>query len=144
MPGDLQVIGLPKIFIAVPALFCTILSLCFILSSPACAAKRVALVIGNSAYQNVPRLENPKNDAALFADTLRGLGFTLIGNGAQLDLNKPDFDAAIQTFGNELQAAECRSLVLRSRLHESHIGRVDKKHESRIIACWPQAVLERR
>lgn len=33
--------------------------------SPALADKRVALVIGNSGYQNVSRLDNPKNDAAL-------------------------------------------------------------------------------
>jgi hypothetical protein len=28
------------------------------------AQKRVALVIGNGAYTKVPRLDNPKNDAA--------------------------------------------------------------------------------
>ena len=31
---------------------------------PSHAEKRVALVIGNSAYQNVPKLPNPVNDAA--------------------------------------------------------------------------------
>jgi hypothetical protein len=31
-------------------------------SQPAFAEKRVALVIGNSAYQNVARLGNPAND----------------------------------------------------------------------------------
>ena len=44
-------------------------------SFPALADKRIALVIGNSNYQNVARLENPRNDAALMATTLRGLGF---------------------------------------------------------------------
>jgi xanthine/uracil/vitamin C permease (AzgA family) len=34
---------------------------------PAAAEKRVALVIGNSAYQNVTRLDNPRSDAALMA-----------------------------------------------------------------------------
>jgi hypothetical protein len=34
------------------------------LATPAAAEKRVALVIGNSAYQNVTRLDNPRNDAA--------------------------------------------------------------------------------
>ena len=47
--------------------------------TPAAAEKRVALVIGNSTYQNVPRLDNPRNDAALMAETLSALGFTLIG-----------------------------------------------------------------
>ena len=43
------------------------------------AERRVALVIGNSAYHNVTRLDNPRNDAALMAETLSALGFTLIG-----------------------------------------------------------------
>src|ERR1700751_2220279 len=34
---------------------------------PAFADRRIALVIGNSAYQNVARLENPRNDAVLMA-----------------------------------------------------------------------------
>ena len=36
--------------------------------APAAAEKRIALVIGNSAYQNVTRLDNPRNDAALMAE----------------------------------------------------------------------------
>ncbi len=42
---------------------------------PALAEKRVALVLGNSAYQNVPPLANPVNDAALMADTFKKAGF---------------------------------------------------------------------
>jgi uncharacterized caspase-like protein len=37
---------------------------------------------------------------------LRKAGFILIGNRAQLDLDKPAFDKAIQTFGNELTGAD--------------------------------------
>jgi hypothetical protein len=70
------------------------------------ADKRVALVIGNSAYRNVSRLDNPVNDAKLMAETLRGLGFTLIGNGAQVDLDKASFDSALETFGNQVQGAD--------------------------------------
>ena len=66
------------------------------------ADKRIALVVGNSNYQSVASLNNPRNDAALIAETLRKTGFTLVGNRAQLDLDKPAFDKAIQTFGNEL------------------------------------------
>ena len=76
------------------------------LSAPAFADKRIALVIGNSAYQNVARLDNPKNDAKLMAETLRGLGFTLIGNGAQVDLDKAAFDNVLQKFGNQLVGAD--------------------------------------
>ncbi len=41
-----------------------------LICQPALAEKRVALVLGNSAYQNVPPLSNPVNDAALMAKTL--------------------------------------------------------------------------
>jgi hypothetical protein len=73
---------------------------------PACAEKRVALVIGNSAYQNVPRLDNPGNDATLLADTLRSLGFTLVGDGAQLNLDKAALDRVVQAFGAQLSGAD--------------------------------------
>ena len=76
------------------------------LATPAAAEKRVALVIGNSAYQNVTRLDNPRNDAALMAETLSGLGFTLIGGRAQLDLDKPAMDIAVQNFGRQVQGAD--------------------------------------
>jgi hypothetical protein len=41
------------------------------------ATRRVALVIGNAAYQNAP-LKNPVNDARDMASALRGLGFEVI------------------------------------------------------------------
>jgi hypothetical protein len=74
--------------------------------SPAAAEKRVALVVGNSAYQNVSRLQNPKSDALLVADTLKRLGFTLVGGQAQVELDKAGFDSAVQRFGNQLIGAE--------------------------------------
>ena len=40
--------------------------------------KRIALVIGNSAYQHGGKLRNPINDANLLANTLKVLGFTVI------------------------------------------------------------------
>jgi Caspase domain/VHL beta domain len=64
--------------------------------------KRVALVVGMSGYQYIPALDNPRNDARLMAETLRGLGFELVGGAAQLDLDKPGFDKAVQDFGQML------------------------------------------
>jgi len=49
-----------------------------LICQPALAEKRVALVLGNSAYQNVPPLSNPVNDAALMADTLKRAGFDTV------------------------------------------------------------------
>ncbi|MET4766527.1 hypothetical protein ABH975_001337 [Bradyrhizobium ottawaense] len=42
------------------------------------AERRVALVIGNSAYEKVARLGNPSSDAALVAETLKAAGFDLV------------------------------------------------------------------
>jgi formylglycine-generating enzyme required for sulfatase activity/uncharacterized caspase-like protein len=75
-------------------------------SPPALAQTRVALVVGNSAYRNVTPLDNPASDAKLLADTLRALGFTLVGGGAQLDLDKAALDRTVQDFGRRLAGAE--------------------------------------
>ena len=55
-----------------------------LVSQPALAEKRVALVLGNSAYQNVPPLANPVNDAALMADTLKRAGFDVVDSRQNL------------------------------------------------------------
>src|SRR3954470_22126765 len=48
------------------------------LSAPAQAEKRVALVIGNNDYKNVPKLQKAVNDARTMGDTLKQLGFTVM------------------------------------------------------------------
>jgi hypothetical protein len=85
----------------------TVVALLSLLSSdPAAAEKRIALVVGNSAYQNITRLDNPRNDATLMAETLSSLGFTLIGGHAQLDLDKAALDSDVQSFGQQIQGAD--------------------------------------
>jgi len=46
--------------------------------APACAETRVALVIGNEAYESVPALRNPANDANAVAAALKRSGFDTI------------------------------------------------------------------
>jgi ABC-type sugar transport system substrate-binding protein len=46
--------------------------------SPAYAEKRVALVVGNNDYRNVPKLQKAVNDARTMGDTLKQLGFTVM------------------------------------------------------------------
>lgn len=75
-------------------------------SLPAFAEKRVALVVGNATYSHVSPLQNPINDARLLADTLRSVGFTVIGDGAQLNLDKQAFEKVVQEFGAKLQGAD--------------------------------------
>jgi hypothetical protein len=79
---------------------------CAGMGSAAHAEKRVALVIGNSAYRAVPVLPNPTADAKLMSDTLLSLGFFVVGGGAQLDLDKAGFDNALQQFGDQLAGAD--------------------------------------
>src|SRR5215467_883867 len=51
---------------------------CIVLSPPAQAAKRVALVVGNNDYKNVPKLQKAVNDARTMGDTLKQLGFSVM------------------------------------------------------------------
>ncbi len=89
-----------------PALVALFVLLSLLWANPASAEKRIALVVGNSAYQNITRLDNPRNDAVLMAETLGSLGFTLIGGRAQLDLDKAALDSAVQSFGRQVQGAD--------------------------------------
>ena len=49
-----------------------------LLPSGALAAKRVALVIGNSTYEHAPILRNPSNDSNDISKALLSLGFEVI------------------------------------------------------------------
>jgi TRAP-type mannitol/chloroaromatic compound transport system substrate-binding protein/uncharacterized caspase-like protein len=72
-------------------------------AAPALAEKRVALVIGNGAYQSAPRLPNPRNDAEDVAAALKRTGFeTIVG----LDLDKNGMDDAAIRFSRAAREAE--------------------------------------
>jgi hypothetical protein len=67
------------------------------------AEKRVALVIGNSAYRNTPTLPNPRNDAAAIAEALSKLGFA-VQNG--YDLDRAATEQALRAFAESLGDAD--------------------------------------
>ena len=73
------------------------------LSDGALAQKRVALVIGNSAYKHTGELPNPKNDAADLAAALTKHGVKVLEG---YDLDKPAFDRKVRDFATELANAE--------------------------------------
>lgn len=73
-------------------------------AGPAFAEKRVALVIGNSAYEKVARLGNPASDAALVAETLKGAGFDLVD--LRRDLKVADMRRALRDFIEQSRDAE--------------------------------------
>jgi Caspase domain len=65
--------------------------------------KRVALVIGNSAYRNVPALPNPANDAGDVAAALRRLGFAVtLANNASFD----EMRRGLIAFGRDAAGAD--------------------------------------
>ena len=59
-------------------------------------AKRVALIIGNSAYVNTSSLTNPVNDANIVADSARKAGFDDVV--VALDLTISRFQRELRTF----------------------------------------------
>src|SRR6201991_1313079 len=71
---------------------------------PAFAEKRVALVIGNAVYQNVPRLPNPVNDSSTIATTLKDAGFDVVDS--RHDLSAADTRRALRDFADRARDAE--------------------------------------
>jgi formylglycine-generating enzyme required for sulfatase activity len=63
-------------------------------------AQRLALLIGNSAYQSNASLTNPVNDAKDLAKVLRRLGFEVIH---RQNLNQQKMEAVINQFGKKLR-----------------------------------------
>ena len=65
--------------------------------------KRAALVIGNGAYTNVPRLNNPVNDVKDVVVALKVLGFEVI-EGEDLDL--AGMEESLQAFNKILEGKD--------------------------------------
>jgi uncharacterized caspase-like protein len=72
-------------------------------ATPSRADTRVALVIGNGAYQNAPRLPNPANDATDVAAALKRSGFETI---LATDLDKAAMDEATIRFARAARTAD--------------------------------------
>jgi WD40 repeat protein len=66
--------------------------------------RRVALVIGNSAYRNVQHLANPSNDADLIGAALRRTGIEDVT--VAHDLDREGMVAALRTFARKADAAD--------------------------------------
>lgn len=81
---------------------CWMLLVQMLMGAAAVAGERLALVIGNGAYLNAPRLANPANDAADIAQSLRGIGFEIVEGR---DLDKRSMEQKIVEFGHRLDGA---------------------------------------
>ena len=71
--------------------------------STAHAERRVALVIGNSAYEHTASLANPKNDAEAVAASLERLGFEVLTG---LDTNIHQMIGLVRDFSRALEGAD--------------------------------------
>jgi invasion protein IalB len=70
---------------------------------PAHAETRIALVVGNGAYQHLRALPNPPNDARDLADALRRLDFEV---DLGVDLTLTDMQRKVTTFARRAQTAD--------------------------------------
>ena len=74
------------------------------LAKPFDPGKRVALVIGVSAYDSVARLKNPNNDARAMAKALRSLNFAEVVE--LYDPKRAAVEAALKSFSDKASAAD--------------------------------------
>ncbi|MBR0859772.1 caspase family protein [Bradyrhizobium liaoningense] len=95
-PGGLQVIPLRQFGLLIFSIW--------LACGPAHAEKRVALVIGNSAYKNVPKLANPVSDAGLIGSVLKRAGFDTID--VRQDLSASEMRKALREFGSKTRDAD--------------------------------------
>jgi hypothetical protein len=72
-------------------------------AAPAYAEKRVALVVGNNDYKNVPKLLKAVNDARTMGDTLKQLGFTVMVAENQ---NRQAFSQTLLAFDKSVDAGD--------------------------------------
>jgi uncharacterized caspase-like protein len=84
-------------FLVLAIIFCSA-------SERALANKRVALVIGNSSYQNVPSLPNPANDAAAVTDMFKAAGFDIVES--RRDLKNADLRRVLNNFFDSARDAD--------------------------------------
>jgi uncharacterized caspase-like protein len=78
-------------------------------AGPVLAQSRMALVIGNSAYQSVTALTNPSHDAQAVAQVLNSAGFDVV---LGLDLTQAGMVQTIQDFANNVATKGSDSVAL--------------------------------
>ncbi|WP_411956175.1 caspase family protein [Arvimicrobium flavum] len=79
------------------------LAMLLISAAGAAAERRVALVMGNSAYSNLPVLKNAAGDGKAMAEKLSGLGFEVVSG---FDLSKSETQATMARFAKVVRGAD--------------------------------------
>jgi uncharacterized caspase-like protein len=88
---------------ACAAIFFAVLAFCAS-SHAALAEKRVALVVGNSAYENVVGLTNPAHDAAAISDMFKRAGFDVVDS--KHDLKNAEMRRALREFTDKARDSD--------------------------------------
>ncbi len=73
------------------------------MAAEAAFEKKVALVVGNAAYENAPALANPVTDARAMAAAFERLGFETVTG---YDLDKDELEATIRRFSRAARTAD--------------------------------------
>ncbi|WP_156323402.1 caspase family protein [Bosea sp. AAP35] len=81
----------------------TVAALAWVVPAQAAPDRRVALVIGNSAYTAVPRLANPQRDATAISASLKRLGFEVVEG---YDLKMDEMTGIVREFAQKLDGAK--------------------------------------
>src|SRR5260370_28372147 len=81
----------------------TLVTMFAVLAAPVHAEKRVALVIGNNDYKNVPKLQKAVNDARTMGDTLKKLGLNVM---VAENLNRQAFSETLLAFDRAVDAGD--------------------------------------
>ena len=90
-------------FLRMIALASAIIGSALDINDAGAAEKRVALVIGNSAYVHSAPLTNPRNDGEDMAAAPESLNFQVVKG---FDLDKPSMDRTIRAFATALSGAK--------------------------------------
>jgi len=86
------------------AAFVTVFLAVCLANQPALAGKRVALVIGNSSYQNVAALTNPANDATAITEMFKKASFDVVES--RRDLKYMEMRRALRDFADKARGAD--------------------------------------
>lgn len=77
--------------------------LLMVFSPPTHAEKRVALVVGNSAYVHTPKLLNPTNDTRDMGAALKNFGFAVVEG---YDLSRVELEVKLREFARALAGSD--------------------------------------
>jgi uncharacterized caspase-like protein len=109
----------------------------------ASAERRVALVVGNSAYQYTSKLDNPKNDAGDMGAALKHFSFDVVEG---FDLDKTGFERKLRDFSLALRQADIGVFFYAGHglqvAGENYLVPVDAKLENADALDWEMVKLD--